>query len=266
MRSCRRKRGAQLRRAEEARAAVRHAARSRRPEPVERAAYDAAYKGVTDVLTLYLWRKPAFYLTRWAARAGIAPNFVTLVGGILCVLAFFLFWRGEYWWGIAVGLRLHGARHGRREAGAGDRRLVEVGRSVRPRHRPRPPALLVLGVAARAGSLRASARTDRRDHGAVDDRRRLCRTAGDRGHLHQAPRARNPRVAADRQQVPADHRAAQPEHGDPFRRLAVPPARPRHRAGRLVDALRSLIFHAVRLAQASERLGRGEKIVSWLEA
>ena len=26
------------------------------PEPVERAAYDASYKGVTDVLTLYLWR------------------------------------------------------------------------------------------------------------------------------------------------------------------------------------------------------------------
>ena len=40
------------------------------PEPVERAAYDAAYKGVTDMLTLYLWRKPAFYLTRWAARGG----------------------------------------------------------------------------------------------------------------------------------------------------------------------------------------------------
>src|SRR6476469_7526562 len=30
------------------------------PEPVERAAYDAAYKGVTDALTLYLWRRPAF--------------------------------------------------------------------------------------------------------------------------------------------------------------------------------------------------------------
>src|SRR3954470_21844746 len=73
------------------------------PEPVERAAYDAAYKGVTDILTLYLWRKPAFYLTRWAARAGIAPNFVTLVGGILCLLAFFLFWRGEYWWGVLAG-------------------------------------------------------------------------------------------------------------------------------------------------------------------
>jgi len=73
------------------------------PEPAERAAYDAAYKGVTDALTLYLWRKPAFYLTRWAARAGLTPNFVTLVGAVLCVLAFLLFWRGEYWWGVLSG-------------------------------------------------------------------------------------------------------------------------------------------------------------------
>ncbi|HEY6049225.1 MAG TPA: CDP-alcohol phosphatidyltransferase family protein [Sphingomicrobium sp.] len=73
------------------------------PEPVERAAYDGAYKGVTDALTLYLWRRPAFYLTRWAARAGLSPNFVTLVGAVLCVLAFWLFWRGEYWWGVLSG-------------------------------------------------------------------------------------------------------------------------------------------------------------------
>jgi phosphatidylglycerophosphate synthase len=72
-------------------------------EPVERAAYDAAYKGVTDALTLYLWRKPAFYLTRWAAQARLTPNFVTLVGAVLCVLAFILFWRGEYWWGALSG-------------------------------------------------------------------------------------------------------------------------------------------------------------------
>jgi len=73
------------------------------PEPVERAAYDAAYKGVTDALTLYLWRKPAFYLTRWAARAGLTPNFITLIGAILCLLAFWLFWRGQYWPGILSG-------------------------------------------------------------------------------------------------------------------------------------------------------------------
>ena len=73
------------------------------PEPAERAAYDAAYKGVTDILTLYLWRKAAFYLTRWAARAGLTPNMVTAVGAVLCVLAFWLFWRGDYWPGLLSG-------------------------------------------------------------------------------------------------------------------------------------------------------------------
>ncbi|NUQ18418.1 MAG: CDP-alcohol phosphatidyltransferase family protein, partial [Sphingomonas sp.] len=73
------------------------------PEPVERAAYDAAYKGVTDALTLYLWRKPAFYLTRWAARAGLSPNMITCVGAVLCLLAFWLFWIGSYWLGILSG-------------------------------------------------------------------------------------------------------------------------------------------------------------------
>src|SRR5687768_12757988 len=64
------------------------------PEPVERAAYDAAYKGVTDLLTLYLWRGPAFYLTRWAAQAGLSPNVITGIGAVFCLLAFILFWRG----------------------------------------------------------------------------------------------------------------------------------------------------------------------------
>ena len=73
------------------------------PEPVERAAYDASYKGVTDILTLYLWRRPAFYLTRWAAEAGLTPNVVTLVGAIFCALAFVLFWRGHYWLGVGSG-------------------------------------------------------------------------------------------------------------------------------------------------------------------
>ena len=73
------------------------------PKPAERAAYDASYKGVTDLLTLYLWRRLAFYLTRWAARAGLTPNMVTGVGAALCVAAFFLFLNGWYWTGIAAG-------------------------------------------------------------------------------------------------------------------------------------------------------------------
>jgi len=71
-------------------------------EAVERASYDASYKGVTDALTLYLWRKPAFYLTRWAAQAGMSPNMVTAIGAVLCVAAFFLFLNGWYWTGIAA--------------------------------------------------------------------------------------------------------------------------------------------------------------------
>jgi phosphatidylglycerophosphate synthase len=73
------------------------------PEPVERASYDASYKGVTDALTLYLWRRPAFYLTRWAARVGMTPNMVTAIGAALCVAAFFLFYDGWYWTGVAAG-------------------------------------------------------------------------------------------------------------------------------------------------------------------
>jgi phosphatidylglycerophosphate synthase len=73
------------------------------PEPAERAAYDASYKGVTDILTLYLWRRGAFYLTRWAAQAGMTPNMVTAIGAALCVAAFFLFLTGWYWTGILAG-------------------------------------------------------------------------------------------------------------------------------------------------------------------
>ena len=72
-------------------------------DAVERAAYDASYKGVTDLLTLYLWRRPAFYLTRSAARAGVSPNQVTLVGAVLCVATFFLWLGGQYWAGVATG-------------------------------------------------------------------------------------------------------------------------------------------------------------------
>jgi phosphatidylglycerophosphate synthase len=67
----------------------------------ERAAYDASYKGVTDALTLYLWRRPAFYLTLWAARAGLKPNHITMVGAVLCIATFFLWMHGWWWTGVA---------------------------------------------------------------------------------------------------------------------------------------------------------------------
>jgi phosphatidylglycerophosphate synthase len=77
------------------------------PETVpalERASYFGAYKGVTDLLTKYLWPEWALILTRWAARLGITPNQVTLIGALLCVAATILFHQGWYWTGLGIGL------------------------------------------------------------------------------------------------------------------------------------------------------------------
>lgn len=71
---------------------------------IERASYFGAYKGVTDVLTKYLWPEWALVLTRIAARLGITPNMVTAVGGTLCLVATFLFAGGHYWLGTLAGL------------------------------------------------------------------------------------------------------------------------------------------------------------------
>lgn len=78
-----------------------------RPESVrgiERASYFGAYKGVTDILTKYLWPEWALVLTRIAARMHITPNQVTTLGAILCVFATVLFAQGNYWLGMALGL------------------------------------------------------------------------------------------------------------------------------------------------------------------
>ncbi len=71
---------------------------------IERQSYVGAYKGVTDVLTKYLWPEWALVLTRIAARIGMTPNQVTAIGAVLCVLATWLFWHGHYWPGMAAGL------------------------------------------------------------------------------------------------------------------------------------------------------------------
>jgi phosphatidylglycerophosphate synthase len=71
---------------------------------IERASYVGAYKGVTDVLTKYLWPEWAFALTKLAARVGLSPNGVTAIGTVLCVIATVAFWYGFFWTGLATGL------------------------------------------------------------------------------------------------------------------------------------------------------------------
>jgi phosphatidylglycerophosphate synthase len=71
---------------------------------IERDTYFGAYKGVTDLLTKYLWPEWALVLTRLAARLGISPNAVTAIGLVNCIAATVCFWFGLYWIGMAFAL------------------------------------------------------------------------------------------------------------------------------------------------------------------
>jgi len=71
---------------------------------IERKTYFGAYKGVTDILTKYLWPEWALLLTRITSRIGMTPNQVTAIGASLCLLATVLFWHGKYGWGMVAGL------------------------------------------------------------------------------------------------------------------------------------------------------------------
>jgi hypothetical protein len=236
------------------------------PEPVERAAYDASYKGVTDALTLYLWRKPAFYLTRWAARAGLTPNFITLVGAVLCVLAFFLFWRGEYWWGVLSGFifmvldtvdgklaRCTGASskwgdfldHGIDLVHppfwwwAWEHGLAAYGRPLEPVYATMVLWAIIGGYVAQRIIEGLFIKRFEGMHihvwKRIDSRFRLITAR------------RNPNMVI----LVAALLIGRPDTGLVWVALWT---------------ILSLIFHAVRLAQASEQAARGRKIVSWLEA
>lgn len=67
---------------------------------LEQATFSGAYKGATDFVTKFLWPWPARQVTRWCASLGITPNQVTFVSLLLVILAFWLFWTGQF----ALGL------------------------------------------------------------------------------------------------------------------------------------------------------------------
>jgi phosphatidylglycerophosphate synthase len=68
---------------------------------VEARTFKGSYKGVTDIVTKYAWPLPARIVTRWCALARMTPNQVTFAGFLLVLAAFWLFWIGEYGWGLA---------------------------------------------------------------------------------------------------------------------------------------------------------------------
>ncbi|MEK7428222.1 MAG: CDP-alcohol phosphatidyltransferase family protein [Pseudomonadota bacterium] len=67
---------------------------------VEKRLFQGSYKGVTDLVTKYVWPAPARVVTRWCALAGITPNQVTFASFLLVLAAFALFWTGHFGWGL----------------------------------------------------------------------------------------------------------------------------------------------------------------------
>lgn len=70
---------------------------------LEQRLFSSSYKGVTDLVTKWLWPAPAQWATRLCVRYGINPNQVTCLSLILVVLAGTLFAYGFYGWGLLMG-------------------------------------------------------------------------------------------------------------------------------------------------------------------
>jgi len=73
-----------------------------KPE-LESRLYGNAYKGITDLVTKFLWPRPAKKAVHVAASLGISPNMVTTLGLILVLAACYLFLNGQYLAGLLAG-------------------------------------------------------------------------------------------------------------------------------------------------------------------
>ncbi|HEY4162825.1 MAG TPA: CDP-alcohol phosphatidyltransferase family protein [Dongiaceae bacterium] len=69
---------------------------------IERRMFNGAYKGVTDFVTKRIWPLPAFHVTRVCAAYGISPNLVTLVSLVMVLLAMWMFWIGDFGFGLVA--------------------------------------------------------------------------------------------------------------------------------------------------------------------
>ena len=70
---------------------------------LERRLFDWSYKGVTDLVTKWVWPRPARWAVGQCVRLGLRPNHVTIIGLLLVILAGLFFVRGSYGWGLLAG-------------------------------------------------------------------------------------------------------------------------------------------------------------------
>ena len=67
---------------------------------LEERLFASSYKGVTDLVTKWLWPVPAKWATRLCVAVGARPNHVTTLSLVLVVVAGALFAKGSYAWGL----------------------------------------------------------------------------------------------------------------------------------------------------------------------
>ncbi len=70
---------------------------------VEHHLFNEAYKGITDLVTKWLWPIPAEHVVRFCANHGIRPNHVTAMSWVLAILAGILFYAGYLGMGLVLG-------------------------------------------------------------------------------------------------------------------------------------------------------------------
>ena len=75
-------------------------ARASDAREIEDRIFAASYKGFTDLVTKWVWPRPAAAVTRVLVRARVQPNTVTAVSWILAILATWLFAIG--WYGLGL--------------------------------------------------------------------------------------------------------------------------------------------------------------------
>ncbi len=75
-------------------------ARAEHARALEARTFAASYKGVTDLVTKWVWPRPAAWLTRKLAARHVHPNSITILSWVLAGLAFWLFARGQFGAGL----------------------------------------------------------------------------------------------------------------------------------------------------------------------
>lgn len=74
-----------------------------RKSELENTLYGNAYRGITDLVTKFVWPKPAKQVVHLCASLRISPNMVTALGLALVVAACYLFLDRHYGWGLLAG-------------------------------------------------------------------------------------------------------------------------------------------------------------------